>query len=810
MLKFMDRKAPASSPSTATEPIRHFKLQPITLFSVILEFSIIFLMAFSVTALYRDPDSNKKLYGGEAEWLTSSVYMADKTLQENGHIAYWQPFLASGEPLIDNPFSFVLNPVSFYPVIAMGGEMGIRFSVFLYALVAGYGAWALGRVIGFGVVARLLLAGLLIGKGNMVAMIGQGYYQLGVTQAYMPWIIAGAIGVFRLQKRRWPIILTAIALTLMWFGGNIWYTLPMILMIGLLTLTHLFFRTATGRTGGPGLAVDWLGLRRLLVAAIFTLGLAMVTFLPIWVNQSRIANHPNEKNAGVAVDIGRILNEFVDGNISRYYYFAQGTAPGAPEIYFSYISPLWFIVLLFVVLPPIIPGLFKAPQPGYWRIWLVVVLMLIIATIWGSGGNPIFVFLYQNLPLLGQWRFVGRALAVSTFCIAILLAMRVDGLWRALVQEGGLVRRLLKRLPGLQSIARLGLAAAILAVSWAAVAAVNQNWNAIKGQSYLDSANDTCVAWLRRQNPDRPLSVYGPGYFAIATYLRNDVRLFNIAADFGMIPDPPTIYNGNLLRALPEFGLAWEDGVRAYFRENDFDNLQDSPNPIDANHCIWRNSNALSYAFSMPTDILARLPPNSLSPIMTTPITELERHPDDIGLIVQSDPVYELTVTVQEGTYPGWTAEINGKQVRLESVGGQLGVRLAPGTGRAFIHFSFRPPLLFVGGVFTLITALLCALYLLRFDRFIPRSLYARFDHGAATAVSNAARVLFNPQLFTPKDEQDSARAADPILIPPRIVELPDEPKPEVVDSEPVITLEPIDHGPAPEMSAGDSAAHDD
>jgi hypothetical protein len=771
----------ASVNASAGKPIRrftgqHYKLPPITLASLAVEWLVIFVFAFSFTALYRDPDPTKKLYGGEAEWLTSHPYLAAKTMKDLGRIVYWQPLLAYGEPLIDNPFSSLLNPVSTLPVLQMGGEMGIRFSVFLYALIAGYGGWALARVLGLGFLGRALLGLLLIGKGNMLANIGTGYYQLGVTQAYMPWVIAGALGILRLQKRRWPIILTVVALTLMFWGGNIWHTLPMLIMVGLLTLTHIFdIRREEGK--GLRIKVDMLGIRRMITAAIFTIGLAMVSLLPIWAHQNRIANHPNEKDAGVVVDLGKVLTQYVDGDLALYY---DGRAPsGEPQFYYSFVAPFWFVVLFCLVLPPLPFLLYRNPQKRYWRIIIVAVFMAIFATIWGAGGNPIMIFLYKNIPLLGQWRFVGRALGTATFAIAMLLAIRVDGLWRAVITEERIIGIVTKRIKAFSIPIRGALALALCFACYSAAVKVNESWFLIKGQDVVDKINDVCVTWLRAANPGRELALYGPGYYAFTTYIQNKVRLFNVAADFRMIPDPPTLYKGgDLTRTLPEFGLAWENGLRSYFRENSFINLDQSPAPIDSNHCIWRNPDAIPYAFTVPTALLENLPPQfgALKADMVSEIPEAnyERKYDNIGLVVESDPKQELVVTVQETTYPGWRVFVDGKRAILESIAGELGVRIAPNSGQHFVWFQYWPDLLFIGGIVTLVTWILCILYLLHADRLIPESVFRRVEKVTAAATTATARVMFNPNIFTPKDDD-----GQPIpLLPPVSTVQPEEPPP--------------------------------
>src|SRR5260370_28712793 len=126
--------------------------------------------------------------------------MPSYSLHNYGYIPLWQPLFEYGEPFLDNPFTFVFNPINTAPSIFTDGITGIKISVILTAILAAVGGWVLGRVLGFGLLARLLLALLCLGKGNMAAMIGTGYFQLSVTQAYFPWIMAVFYLCFRIRR----------------------------------------------------------------------------------------------------------------------------------------------------------------------------------------------------------------------------------------------------------------------------------------------------------------------------------------------------------------------------------------------------------------------------------------------------------------------------------------------------------------------------------------------------------------------------------------------------------------------------------
>jgi hypothetical protein len=725
-------------------PKEMYRLPPITLLAVLVEFALIIVVTLNATAHFLDPDPNQKLHGYEQEWLTSSARFASYSLDRYGYLSLWQPYLSRGEPLIDNAFSFVLNPISSVPTLVYGGNVGIRYSVVLSALVAGFGGWALGRMMSFGTVGRVLLAILLAGKGNMIGMLGQGYFQLGTSQAYIPWVLAGTMGILRLKHRRFPIVLTAVMFTLMFWAGNIYFLLPTLMSMAGLTLTHVISIRRDGKQFVT--EFDREALRRLTLAGALTLGLSAVTFIPIFAHQGYIGGHPNETGAGAFAELGNVIRMFFDGSRALY---EQGINPGGQEFYHSFVLPLWFGALMFVLLPPIGRLLYRPSMPQAWKVWSVGIFMIVFCTLWGSGQNPVIEWMYANIPLIGQWRFVGRMLGIVTFWIAVLAALRVDALWRALILE-----RAWARIPvlGRVEIGRIAAALLIIGVSWVAAAQVIGQWKEWAGPTeYGGYFEDECVEWLRQQYPDRYLSVWTLDYAEIETYLRNNVRHAQIAADFYVIGRPSTLFDGNLTRLVPEFGIPWADDHRAYLTENGFAPMEDSPTPYEPfNHCVWQKADAMPYAFTVPLSDLESQT-ETLPVELTTPVTNLVQYPDQIGLAVSGLRNEPLVVTIQEVAYPGWMVQIDGAGAPLESVGGLIGVVIPPGSGQHFIYFAYRPPLFFIGAAITLVTWVVCVLYLLRVDRLLPEN-WRRYALGwLGRAGRQAVGVLTSPELFEPR-----------------------------------------------------------
>jgi hypothetical protein len=746
-------------------------MPPITPLSLLIEIGILLVVALGITWSFGRANTAFEIRGGEAEWLTSSAYMSSQTLHQLGYIPHWEPWLAFGEPLVDNPFSFVTNPLSVGPSLIWGALVGIRVSVILYAILAAIGGWTLGRVMGFGWLARLLLGLLCLGKGNMVAMIGTGYFQLGVTQAYFPWIIAGFIGVLRFKHRRWPIVLTAIMFTLMFWAGNIWYTLPILIMLVLLALVHIVTLNKQG-TWRDNLKLTWSwdrqALTRVLICAGLTLGLSMMIFFPIWINQSRIGGHPNEVPGGTKADLGKILYQFVNGDD------APENAAGLEQFYYSFVLPLWFGVLIFIALPPI-KWLWQSRMPSGWRVWSVIAFMIVFSIAWGAGGNPLFVFLYNTIPLFGQWRFVGRALAVASFGIAVLAAARVDGLWGVLSwTPAAAANWRSKRLPHIGKPVRRVLMIGLIVASGAAAWQLNARWPfMVVPVDSTQQIDGVCIDWLRQQNPGRQLAVYSQDYYTIYPYLRNNIRAFKITADFHPIPDDGTLYHLSLINSLPEYGLAWEQPLRSFFTQNGYTSMADSPAPVDTFHCLWHKADALTYAYTVPLTTLAALDQNKVMLRLsdTTPLADnaIIRTPDQIGLYVTGLANQPTVATIQELDYPGWKVQLDGVDAHLESIGGQVGVLIPAGATTHTVNFYFQPVALYQGTAITLFFVVLCVLYLLNAERLIPATVRQRAGKQIQTAgqwtVTTAialVKTLMNSNVFEPKDQMDEDDPSQP------------------------------------------------
>ncbi|NLE53287.1 MAG: hypothetical protein GX613_17975 [Chloroflexi bacterium] len=681
-----------------------------------LELGLVIVFALYGAREFADMNMDLQLPGHEAEWLTNAAYFATQSLREVGRIPLWQPYFERGEPLVTGPFSFVLNPFSFAPSLFVGPINGIKISVILTALLAGLGGWVLGRVLGFGSLGRVMLGLLMVGKGNMHSMIGTGYFQLGVTQAYFPWIIAGMWATLRFHHRRWPLVMVATAYSLMYFGGNIWYTLPMLISMVVLTLVYIVRPQAGG-------AVDWLALRRAAIAGVLTLGLSAILFLPQWAYHDYIGGHKDLIGGGEPVDRRAVIEQFYDGSLDLYI---KDEAPGDAQFYYSFTSPLWYLLLIFILFPWALP--FREAVLG--RLWLVAVVMLIGCTLWGVGGHPIFAWLYKHVPLLGQWRFVGRALAVSSFWLAVIVAMRVDSLWARLT--GALPARRWPLRAGLWGVRSVVLVF-LIGASLLAAREVIREWHTFTGLGPRRHDHDQYITWLKQQSDREMAGVYEHGYTATTAYIENGIRLYNIEADYIPLSEPWTLGATDLTGLLPRYGISWDGSVTRWLENNGYERFaytdeRDYP-------YFYRNPEALPYAFLVTPMALENAAHANALFTEAIPIDTFQ-HDLDIIHVQVGDPISTLVLVAQERAYPGWTVEVDERRATLESVGGLIGVVLEP-TGAdspRVIRFAYRPAPYYVGAALTLLTIGVMIAALLNGDRMLLR--YVRRWRAARLAAS--------------------------------------------------------------------------
>jgi hypothetical protein len=235
----------------------------------------------------------------------------------------------------------------------------------------------------------------------------------------------------------------------------------------------------------------------------------------------------------------------------------------------------------------------------------------------------------------------------------------------------------------------------------------------------------------------------------IYTYYRNRVRHGWVGSDFyharayqnRYIGQKLIPYSGAPAALLPEFAIGLPHYDDAWLRTQGYTPIQESANPFGDNlPCLYRREGSYSYAFSVAATDLENTT-GSLPVEVTQPISSYIREYDRIAVLAKAREDANVIVTVQELAYPGWTVQVDGRPATLVSVGDQIGVLLPHHNQEHVVLFQYLPQRFFVGSAITLITALLCSLYLLRADKIIPGK---PFDNAMSKVLQ--AWDLQNPQ----------------------------------------------------------------
>jgi hypothetical protein len=375
-------------------------------------------------------NSDMRPTGIEQERLEGVLLPIRLGLQRYGRVSTWNPYIGGGEPIINNPFSYLFNPFHSLPVLLLGGVQGGKLATVIALLLAGYNAWALAWAAGAGGVGRVTAGALYLLSGGIAAKYNAGHFQLAMSLSWPPLVLAGMLRTLRGRGRLAPVT-TGVAFALLFFAGNIYYTLHTLVCCSVLVAVYTIYRF----DGRWHLRRD--RLKRAALAGGFAFGLSALQFVPVWTVRDFI------KHDAQVVDAGAL-----SGSYPLQQAFANLTTPWLD----------WHLLESEGLLAPVdyayigagVFALILAGAPFLWRdrirrgIALIAFALALLMMVWASGQNPLLEWLYAHIALLAQFRYLGRALAVAALWWALLVGLSTDALWRAarnLLHADGLISR---------------------------------------------------------------------------------------------------------------------------------------------------------------------------------------------------------------------------------------------------------------------------------------------------------------------------------------------------------------------------------
>lgn len=363
-------------------------------------------------------EEENRIINIEHERLSGILIPVAIGLEEYGQIPTWNPYLSTGKPLINNAFSYLFNPFASLPFLGMGAVQGGKVALMINLLISGYNAWALAKVIGLGAAGRVTTAALYMMSGGIIAKFHVGHFQLGLSLAWVPLVFAGLWWTLKSEDRRAPVLM-AVAFALLFFSGNIYYSLHTLISCAAITAMHSFSREA-GRW-----RLRWDRLRRVMIGGLLGLGLTALFFLPVW-SVRAFVSHPGDPELVTRYPLFRAISNFIFP-YEAWQEFENPYIGLMVVVDYAYIGPMVFLLIALMG----VVSLFQRQRGRHQRSALIALGLALIMMIWGAGQSGLLQKLYADIPLLAQFRYVGRAHSIAALWWIVLAGISLDVLWQA-------------------------------------------------------------------------------------------------------------------------------------------------------------------------------------------------------------------------------------------------------------------------------------------------------------------------------------------------------------------------------------------
>lgn len=694
----------AAEPKAEPTETDRLNTPPLAVYMLLIEVGLLIFIGWFVTARYREPDINFWVKGPEIVPLVGSGSFASLILEKTGRLPLWNPFMGHGEPTLEAVLSFILNPLIFLPFLAYGIVNGAKVTVILHVILMGIGGWTLGRVLGMRQFGRVLLGIMLLGLGGFAVAIGWGWFQIALSIAYIPWLLATLIAILY-RRGRWSIVLFAVMSFLFVSTGSYWYTLPLASLCLPLIVVAL-----VGRDNNR-FYLEGRRLRRLIIALLLAGLLSAIRLLPQFYESGNFFHNNTGLLEGTNLQtvIGSLFTPTYDPVIvwTNYNYT---------------LSPL--LLALAIIAWLVISPSIKRLHSTLLNIMVPTAIGTIPLIFWAMEGTDFNRSVYQAFPFLLNWRWTPRVLVpVSIWLIVIVVLLLDSAVYRlrmaALGRERlGLGLPLLNRQIVVPKVVSRPLALGVLVVF--AVLAINEAWTAT-AYNWNEFGWVESRAWVRDWSGVRYLrSLYPTQFLSIDTQQRiqgdefYDTLSRTVVGnpEIASIGSPPTIG-----------GTRLDDVPTQYAAGHVWDFLESRPAfgykpvpgaPINIKwEVAWEHPQALDYAFTVKRSSLDGETPMTRDE--TRSVTYYHRIQSVLLTVDHYDP--EDILVIQEVAYPGWQVTINGTPAQVESISHYLGVVLPADGQPVEVEFVYRPTVLYVGAAISLFGFLFFVVYAMRLDK---------------------------------------------------------------------------------------------
>ncbi len=305
---------------------------------------------------------------------------------------FWNPYKCGGMSMLGNPESGIVTP--FLLIYLVGGLLaGIFLEIYLHIAIAFIGGYVLGRELGLGTVACIVLAGMFPSSSWLPLHIAFGHLNF-LSSAYLPWIVAMLLAATRSGKA-FPAAIGGLFCAMTLTQGN--YAFPYAVILVAIVATTL--------------ALTTLSVRPLIMAAIigvFAIALSALKLIPV---EEMLRLHPRDFGASWITYKGAMISLFSrDQDAYRpspgvWYMVEYGGYLGAPFV---------ALALAGIVTRPI--------RALPWLLGVVVFFLLFM----GDTGPHALVTYLRELPLGGNIGICGRWVIPLVFCVGVLAALGAE------------------------------------------------------------------------------------------------------------------------------------------------------------------------------------------------------------------------------------------------------------------------------------------------------------------------------------------------------------------------------------------------
>lgn len=354
----------------------------------------------------------------EAQWFPQ-VESFVRAVAE-GAWPVWDPFPAFGQPMLANPNTQILYPLTWLNLVLRPWTFYTLYFV-THLVLAGLGTRLAARRLGASETAALAAGALFLASGPLLSLGNLWNHLAGV--AWLPWAVAAALAPGPRALLGWGA-----SIGLMVLAGS-----PDMALLGGLASGALALALPQGERRAA------VRVARAAGAALFALALSAGQWWPAldWAHEVGRLDLPRALRVYWAAEPAALWQSLlpVPWELLR--------SPGASAL-FEGREP--YLLSLYVGLPTLglaLLGAWKGPRPAA----IALAALALAAGLVALGDlTPVYGLMADGLGLLRPMRFPAKALVPAGLLLALLAALGLDA-WRAALERGNLLVALVPTLP---------------------------------------------------------------------------------------------------------------------------------------------------------------------------------------------------------------------------------------------------------------------------------------------------------------------------------------------------------------------------